>query len=69
MQDILDKNFEDHPAVSQELVKFLSLNTSVEAVYSLTKKMSLAESKVQQTEGKLKLETSVIILQFISKTF
>ena len=54
MQDILDNNFEDHPAVSQELVKFISLNTSVEAVDSLTKKMFLMESKTHQMEGDLK---------------
>ena len=38
MQEITKCNFSDHPAVSQELVKFLSMNTSVEAVDVLTKK-------------------------------
>ena len=56
MQEILDKNFEDHPAVSQELVKFLSLNTSVEAVDTLTKQMSSFESKVHQAETDMKGE-------------
>ena len=54
MQNILDNNFKDHLAVSQELVKFLSLNTSVEENDSLTKKMSLMESKTHQMEGDLK---------------
>lgn len=35
MAEISGLNFEDHPAVNTELVKFLSLNTSVEAVDQL----------------------------------
>ena len=54
MQDMLDKNFEDHLAVSQDLFKFLFINTSVEAVEYLMKRMSSAESKVQQTKMELK---------------
>ena len=38
MQEITKCNLSDHPAVLQELVKFLSMNTSVEAVDVLTKK-------------------------------
>ena len=33
---VLTKNYNDAPAVSTELVKFLSMNTSVEAVDRLT---------------------------------
>ena len=54
MQDILDKNFEDHPAVSHQLVKFLSLNTVVKAVDLLIKRMSFAKSKLNQVEVDLK---------------
>ena len=38
MAKISALNFSNHPAVSTELVKFLSLNTSVEVVNKLTEK-------------------------------
>ena len=36
---VVNHNFKDSPAVSAELVKFLSMNTSVEAVDQLTSQM------------------------------
>ena len=36
---ILAKDYRDAPAVSTELVKFLSMNTSMEAVYKLVEQM------------------------------
>ena len=36
---ILVKNFKDAPAVSAELINFLSMNTSVEAVDKLTEQI------------------------------
>ena len=41
IQEISNYNFTYHPAVSQELVKCLSLNTYVEAVDSLSAKMKV----------------------------
>ena len=54
MNEISECNFQDHPAVSQELVKFLSLNTSVEAVDTLTSKMKVTEAKVSSLESDTK---------------
>ena len=54
MNEISECNFGDHPTVSQELVKFLSLNTSVEAVDTLTVKMKLTEAKVSSLESDTK---------------
>ena len=39
-------NFSNHPAVSTELVKFISLNTSVEAVNKLTEKSELMSTTI-----------------------
>ena len=49
MQEINKHNFTDHQAVSQELVKFLLLNTLVEAVDILTSKMKLTKDKISGT--------------------
>lgn len=46
MADITNKNFIDHPSVSNELLQFLSTNTTVEAVEVLKKQfLELKESE------------------------
>ena len=63
MAEISSVNFADHPAVSTELVKFLSLNTSVETVDILTAKsesMSTSLSTLQKdVAGAVKSATTV----------
>ena len=54
MSKISSVNFADHPAVSTELVKFLSLNTAIDAGYQLVAKtgtMEAALSTVQKDVG------------------
>ena len=46
MSEISSVNFADHPAVSTELVKFLSLNTAIDAVDQLVAKTSALETSV-----------------------
>ena len=48
MSLILSKNFKDAPAVSTELVKFLSMNTSVEAVDKLTEQTGGFSSAISE---------------------
>ena len=50
MSEISSVNFADHPAVSTELVKFLSLNTAIEAVDQLVSKTSTLETSVCQMQ-------------------
>ena len=63
MVEISAVNFTDHLAVSTELVKFLSLNTSVEAVDTLIEKsesMSTAIANIlQDVAGVVKSTTTV----------
>lgn len=63
MAEISSMNFTDYPAVSTELVKFLSLNTSVEAVDKLTEKsetMGVTVSALQRdVVGAVKTATTV----------
>ena len=54
MQEISNCNFSDHLLVSQELVKFLSLHTSVEAVDTLNTKMGKVKSKLSSLESDVK---------------
>ena len=54
MQEISNCNFLDHLLVSQELVKFLSLHTSVEAVDTLNTNMGKVESKLSSLESDVK---------------
>lgn len=51
MNEITTKNFIDHPAVSNELLQFLSTNTTVEAVEVLKQQMS----DVKENEKRLNL--------------
>ena len=44
MSEISSVNFSDHPAVSTELVKFLLLNTAIDAVDQLVHKSANMES-------------------------
>ena len=44
MSEISSVNFADHPAVSTELVKFLSLNTAIDAVSQLVSKTGTMEA-------------------------
>ena len=46
MAEISAVNFADHPEVSTELVKFLSLNTAIDAVDQLVSKTSNLESSL-----------------------
>ena len=50
MSEISSVNFADHPAVSTELVKLLSLNTAIEAVDQLVSKKSTLETSVCQMQ-------------------
>ena len=50
---ILAKNFKDAPAVSTELVKFLSMNTSVEAVNKLTEQTATFKTSLEEMQRKL----------------
>ena len=54
MQQITECSFSDHPAVSQELMKFLSMNTSMEAVDVLTNKMKNLEDKLTKGDADMK---------------
>ena len=56
MAEILGYQFKNHPVVSTELVKFLSLNTSVEAVDKLT----LQHISFQQEIKALKTELGAV---------
>ena len=74
MSNILSQNYKDAPAVSTELVKFLSINTSGEAVDTLivqgkdlklnmselTKKFSMAAKEVGTAGNKLDKVTNEI---------
>ena len=53
-QEISNYNFTDHPALSQELVKFLLLNTLVEDVDTLTSKMKGVETKETTLDSDVK---------------
>ena len=53
MADISSVNFADHPAVSTELVKFLSLNTAIDAVDQLVAKSNTMESSLCQVQKDL----------------
>ena len=46
MSEISLVDFSDNPAVSTELVKFLSLNTAIDAVDQLVNKLSSMESSI-----------------------
>ena len=48
MSDISSVNFLDHPAVSTELVNFLSLNTAINAVDQLVTKKTSMEALICQ---------------------
>ena len=72
MCEIKNLNFKDHPSVNAELVKFLSLNTSVEAVdklqldYVELSKNTTATCKSLNTLGN-KLDTSSSLLADLKK--
>ena len=53
MQKVMEDNFKDSPAVSTELVKFLSMNTSVEAVDRLTEQSSEFKTAIAELTKKL----------------
>ena len=63
MSEISAVNFTYHPAVSIELVKFLSLNTSVEAVDTLIQKAETMSTNVSSLQrgvaGAVKATTTV----------
>ena len=48
MSNIAEADFRDHPVVSTELVKFLSLNTSVEAVDKLQTQSREARETIKE---------------------
>ena len=50
MRDIQRLNFENHPAVSNELVKFLAVNTEFDSIKTLQTQMT--EIKVDITQMK-----------------
>ena len=50
MAEISSVNFVDHPAVSTELVKFLLLNTSVDAVDKLMEKLEVMSTTVSMLQ-------------------
>ena len=60
MSEISAVNFSDHPAVSTELVKFLSLNTAIDAVDQLVAKTSTLESSLCQVQKDLGGATRMI---------
>ena len=60
MLEISAVNFTDHPAVSTELVKFLSLNTAIDAVDQLVAKTSVLETSVSSIQRDLGGATCMI---------
>jgi hypothetical protein len=54
MATVRSLNFRDLPAVSSELVKFLTVNTGIEAIESLTTKVTSLEKKEETTQASLK---------------
>ena len=53
MAEILECQFKNHPVVSIELVKFLSLNTSVEAVEKLTAQHLTFQTEIKEIKRDL----------------
>jgi hypothetical protein len=43
-------NFKNHPSIATELVKFLAINTSFEAIEKLTVKMGATEAKLNDSK-------------------
>ena len=53
MIEIVGQNYKDSPVVSTELVKFLSMNTSVEAVDKLTEQGAILKTSIEEMQRKL----------------
>ena len=53
MAKVLKFQFKNHPMVSTELVKFLSLNTSVEAVDKLTAQHLIFQREIKELKTEL----------------
>ena len=60
MSEISSVNFADHPAVSTELVKFLSLNTAIDSVDQLISKTSTMEAALCSVQKDLGGATKTI---------
>ena len=63
MAEISAVNFSNHPSVSTELVKFLLLNTSVDAVDKLVARLTTVDSQLNTLQkdvaGSLKNVTTI----------
>jgi capsule polysaccharide export protein KpsE/RkpR len=46
-------NFKNHPSISTELVKFLAINTSFEAIEKLTAKVAALETETSDAKKQL----------------
>jgi hypothetical protein len=46
-------NFKNHPSIATELVKFLAINTSFEAIKKLTGKVAVLKLEASETKKKL----------------
>ena len=53
MTQIVAQNYKDAPVVSTELVKFLSMNTSVEAVDKLTEQTATFRTSIEEMQRRL----------------
>jgi hypothetical protein len=54
MTEFEDKNFEDHPSISSEYVKFLAMNSGFEAVELVSSKLKIIQDQVKDMQTGVK---------------